>query len=113
MEVITGRKWRAKEAVDRAEATSRHNILVGTLATGRAGLGSIPARCYRNARGKDRQKLIQEEVEVEEVQRSRMFGMAKQEACTRWEQTHSRKDHLDRTLEDGATSLQVLGPACL
>lgn len=38
----TGRKWQAQEAVDQAEARSRHSVLVGTVAVGRAGLEVTP-----------------------------------------------------------------------
>lgn len=48
--VKTGRKWKAQEAVDRAEARLQHNILVGNTAVGRAGLGSFPKPRYDKAR---------------------------------------------------------------
>lgn len=41
--VKTGRKWQAQEAAARAEARLRHKTLVGTVATGRAGLGCFPS----------------------------------------------------------------------
>ncbi|XP_056127556.1 uncharacterized protein LOC130105540 [Rhinichthys klamathensis goyatoka] len=93
VEVRTGRKWRAQDAVERAEARLRHSTLVGTVATGRAGLGSNPKPCYSKARGKEKRKLIQEEVraEVEEARFSRVVGMSKQGAWTKWEQTAGRK----------------------
>lgn len=40
IEVRTGRKWRAAEAVDVAESRPRQRVLVGTVAQGRASLGS-------------------------------------------------------------------------
>lgn len=75
--------------MERAEARLRHSTLVGTVATGRAGLGSNPKPCYIKARGKEKRKLIQEEVlaEVEEARFSRVVGMSKQGAWTRWEKT--------------------------
>ncbi|XP_038147774.1 uncharacterized protein LOC119787807 [Cyprinodon tularosa] len=93
IEVRTGRKWRAKVAVERAEARLRHSTMVGTVATGRAGLGSNPKPCYNRVTGKDRRKLIQEEVraEVEEARFSRVVGMSKQGAWTKWEHVSSRK----------------------
>ncbi|XP_039504261.1 uncharacterized protein LOC120460516 [Pimephales promelas] len=93
VEVRTGRKWRAQDAVERAEARLRHSTLVGTVATGRAGFGSNPKPCYSKARGKEKRKLIQEEVraEVEEARFSRVVGMSKQGAWTKWEQTAGRK----------------------
>ncbi|CAJ1075238.1 LOW QUALITY PROTEIN: uncharacterized protein LOC109089580 [Xyrichtys novacula] len=93
VEVRTGRKWRAKDAVERAEARLQHSTLVGTVATGRAGLGSNPKPCYIKARGKERRRLIQDEVraEVEEARFSRAVGMSKQGAWTRWEHIAGRK----------------------
>ena len=52
--VKTGRKWQAQEAVSRAEARLRHKTLVGTVAMGRAGLGSFPKPRYDRARGKEK-----------------------------------------------------------
>lgn len=40
IEVRTGRKWRAQEAVDQAEVRLHHRMLVGAVALGRAGLGN-------------------------------------------------------------------------
>lgn len=51
--VKTGRKWRAQEAVTKAEARLRHKMLVGPLAIGRAGLGCFPKPRYDLARGKE------------------------------------------------------------
>ena len=80
--VRTGRKGRAQEAVERARARLWHSTLVGTVATGRAGLGSNPKPCYSRAREKEWRKLIQEEVhaEVEEARFSRSVGMSKEGA---------------------------------
>lgn len=56
--VKTGRKGHAQEAVARAEARLRHKTLVGTVATGRSGLGCFPKPHYDLARGKERHSLI-------------------------------------------------------
>ncbi|XP_015234767.1 PREDICTED: uncharacterized protein LOC107087608 [Cyprinodon variegatus] len=90
IEVRTGRKWLAKYAVERACVTAP---MVGTVAKGRAGLGSNLKPCYSRVTGKDRRKLIQEEVqaEVEEACFSSVVGMSKQEAWTKWEHVSSRK----------------------
>lgn len=75
------------------EARLWHKILLGAAATGRAGLGSIPTPCYSKARGKESRRLIQEEVqaEEEEIHLSRMVGMGKQGAWTKWEHAAGRK----------------------
>lgn len=63
------------------------NTLVGTVVIGRAGFGSISRLCYGKAKGKERQKLIQEKVhaEMEEACFSMMMGMCKQGTWTKWE----------------------------
>lgn len=62
IEVRTGRKWRAKEAVDQAESWLRHRELVGSVATRRVGQGSIPMTCYNKLKGKEKRDLVQKEV---------------------------------------------------
>ncbi|XP_061589349.1 uncharacterized protein LOC133454644 [Cololabis saira] len=93
IEVRTGRKWRAQEAVDQAESRLRHSELVGKVASGRAGLGSNPRPSYNKTQGKERRLLIQEEVRagVEEARCSRAVGMRQQGAWTRWEEAADRK----------------------
>ncbi len=58
IEVRMGSKWRAQEAVNQAEAQLRHSVLVGTVESGRAGLGCYQKPRYDKARGKDRCKLF-------------------------------------------------------
>ncbi|KAI4893046.1 hypothetical protein NFI96_026080, partial [Prochilodus magdalenae] len=88
IEVRTGRKWRAQEAVDQAEARLRHSVLVGTVAVGRAGIGNKPRPLYNQVQGK-----VQDEVRagVEEALTSQMVGMRQQGAWMRWEQALDRK----------------------
>ncbi|XP_035688709.1 LOW QUALITY PROTEIN: uncharacterized protein LOC118424272 [Branchiostoma floridae] len=91
--VRTGRKWKAQEAVDQAEARLRHSVLVGSVAVGRAGLGSCPKPRYDKVSGKEKRQKIQDEIRAgeEEDRRCRMVGMRKQGAWTRWEHADSRK----------------------
>ncbi|KAL0148307.1 hypothetical protein M9458_056369 [Cirrhinus mrigala] len=91
--VKTGRKWQAQEAVTKAEVRLRHKTLVGSVATGRAGFGCFPRPRYDLARGKERRRLIQDEIraEVEEERYTKMAGMSKQGAWTRWEQVDPRR----------------------
>ncbi|KAI4871604.1 hypothetical protein NFI96_026152, partial [Prochilodus magdalenae] len=93
IEVRTGRKWRAQEAVDQAEARLRHSVLVGTVAAGRAGLGNKPRPHYNQVQGKERHHLVQDDVQagVEEARTSKMVWMRKQAAWMRWEQALDRK----------------------
>lgn len=85
IEVRTGRKWRAAEAVDIAESRLRQRVLVGTVAQGRAGLGSGRTPRYDKVQGKERRSLILEEVRagVEEKRVIQMVGMRQQGAWTR------------------------------
>jgi len=93
IEVWTGRKWKAAEAVEVAESRLLHRTLVGTVARGRAGLGSSTTPCCGKAKEKRRRTLLQEEVRaaVEEERSGRVFGMRQQGAWTRWEQAAERK----------------------
>ena len=44
--VITGRKWKAKLAVENAEVALRIKEIIGTVANGKAGLGLNPQRWW-------------------------------------------------------------------
>ena len=91
--VRTGRKWSAEEGLETAESRLRHRVLVGTVATGRVGLGAIPQPRYGKAQGRDRRQLVLEEVHagIEEERTSRMVGMRQQGAWTRWESAMEKK----------------------
>ncbi len=66
--------------------------ILGTVVQGRVGLGSLRATRYDSASGKERQRLVQEEVRasVEEEQTSRAVAMRQQSAWVRWEQAMER-----------------------
>ena len=72
IQVRTGRKWRAEEAVQEADARLRHRSLVGVVTRGRAGLGSFPTP-QMNTRGKEGRRLVQEEVRAA-VEETRTVG---------------------------------------
>ncbi|MCI4390737.1 hypothetical protein PGIGA_G00126150 [Pangasianodon gigas] len=93
IEVRTGRKWKAEKAVEVAESRLRQKALVGTLATGRAGLAYVPKIQVSKARGKERHQLLQEEVRagLEEERVGRAVGLRQQGAWTRWESALQRK----------------------
>ena len=44
VQVNTGRKWSAAKAVDDAEASLRHKDIIGTVTSGRQGLGCLGER---------------------------------------------------------------------
>ncbi len=85
IEARTGRKWKAEKAVEVAESRLRQKALVGTVATGRGGLGYFPKTLVIQARGKQRHHLFQEEVraDVEEEQETRVVGLRQQGVWTR------------------------------
>lgn len=93
IEVRTGRKWRAAEAVDVAESRLRQRVLVGTVAQGRASLGSHRTPRYEKVQVEERRLLILEEVRagVEEKRPSQMVRMRQQWAWMGWEQAVERK----------------------
>ncbi len=89
---IVVRTGRTAEAGQQAETWLKHKSILGTVAQGRAGLGSIRATQYDSASGKERQRLVQEEVQasVEEEQTSRAVAMRQQGAWMKWEQAMER-----------------------
>ncbi len=90
--VRTGRKWRAAEAVQQAEIRLKHKAILGTVAQDRVRLGSLRATRYDSASGKERQRLVQEEVRasVEEERTNRAVAMRQQGAWMKWEQAMER-----------------------
>lgn len=68
-----GRKWQAEEEVEEAESCPRQKVLVGTMATRRAGLGYFPRTQVGKAQRKKRdpiQKDVQAGVDEEWVTRT-------------------------------------------
>ncbi|XP_051928401.1 uncharacterized protein LOC127604984 [Hippocampus zosterae] len=92
IQVRTGRKWRAEEAVEEADARLRHRCLTGVVTRGRAGLGSFPSP-QLNTKGMEGRRLVQDEVRaaVEYTRTCKAVGMKQQGAWTRWENAVERK----------------------
>ena len=93
VEIRTGRKWKATKELQVAEERLKQKAMVGVVAKGTAGLGYFPTTQVSQAKGKDRRRLIQEEVRkgVEEDRLCKMVGLAQQGAWTKWEDTIQRK----------------------
>lgn len=70
----TRRKWKTQEAVDKAESRLHHRALVGSVAIGQVGLGSISTTSYSNLKGKQKHNLVQRKVRAgtEEERTSQM-----------------------------------------
>lgn len=93
VDVKTGRKWRAEAAAEGAEVQLQHKVLVGAVAKGKFGLGSLEVPHFNKAQGRERRQLIQDYIRavVEEERMSRAVAMRQQGAWTRWEQVMERK----------------------
>lgn len=78
-----------EKAVQVAESRLRQKALVGTLATGRAGLGYFPKIQVGRAQDKEWHHLLQEEVQtgVKDRQICMVVGLCQQRAWTRLEST--------------------------
>lgn len=89
-----------------AESWLHHSVLVRAVTRGRAGLGTFSTPRYDTAKGKERWRLVQEEVRaaVEKERSSRAAGMRQQGACM-WEQV------VDRTVL--WTDLWQMEPHCI
>ena len=68
--VITGRKWKAKIAVENAESALRTKEIIGTVANRKVGLGLHPQRWWSKEYTLNRRKMVSEEIHhLEEVRR--------------------------------------------
>ena len=56
LSVITGRKWKAKIAVENAESALRIKEIIGTMANGKAGLGLHPQHWWSKESTANRRK---------------------------------------------------------
>ena len=68
--VITGRKWKAKLAVENAKSARRMKEIIGTVANANAGLGLHPQRWWSKEYTAKRRKMVSEEIQnLEEIKR--------------------------------------------
>ena len=90
--VITGRKWKAKIAVENAESALRMKEIIGTVANGKTGLRLHPQRWWSKESTANRRKMESEEIHhLEEVWRfATAVGQRKQDAWTKWENSKDR-----------------------
>ena len=93
IEIRTGRKWKAEDAVAEAESRLRHQDIVGTVAHGRLGLGCVTRSSWKSANTAERRKLVQEEVRKmeEESRQAHAVTMRKQGSWLHWEAALTRK----------------------
>ena len=90
--VLTGRKWKAKIAVENAESALRMKEIIGTVANGKAGPSLHPRRWWSKESTANRRKMVLEEIHhLEEVRRfATAVGQRKQGAWTKWENAKDR-----------------------
>ena len=90
--VITGRKWKAKVAVENAESALRMKEIIGTVANGKVGLALNPQRWWSKESTANRRKMMSGEIHhLEEVRRfATTVGQRKQGAWTKWESAKDR-----------------------
>ena len=108
--VKTGRKWCAKEAVQRAEARLQHSVIVGNVAVGRAGLGQYHRPQYGKASDKEKRKMVQDEIrkEEEEFRKIKAVTMSHQGAWTKWEGIEEKKISWTELWKADYTRIQFL-----
>ncbi len=109
VKVGKGRKWCAHEAVEWVEGRLRHSILVGTVATDHAGLGSSTTPPFSKTRGKDNHKRILKEPRRRKLASVWCWAWASREPGPSGNSSR-QQDHLGGALEGGSISLQTLGP---
>jgi hypothetical protein len=87
VKILTGRKWKAEEAVKDAESRLRHSDIVGTVTEGRLGLGCVTRSQWSKAGQKVRRTLIQSEVRrtEEEHRQTKAAALGKQGRWLNWE----------------------------
>jgi len=92
VEIRTGRKWRAQEAVDAAEASLKLGDVVGTVTYGRMGLGCVTRAMWKKATLQDKRGLVQDEVRkvAEEERQARAAALRKQGRWLNWEGVKAR-----------------------
>ena len=60
--IITGRKWDTKYAVETAESSLKMKEVIGSLATGRAGLGLHPQKWWSKETTKNKRIMVSGEI---------------------------------------------------
>lgn len=86
IEVRTGRKWSVTKAVEQAESSLQHQVIVGATNKGREGLGHGQQPRWDKADSQERRSMIQQEIRrTEESSRSaRSVQMGQQGSWNRW-----------------------------
>ena len=93
IDLNTGRKWLAQNALEEAEARLRHSDIVGTVTHGRLGLGIITRSQWRTATDSQRREMVQKEVrqQEEETRKTKAVSLKTQGCWLRWEGIRGKK----------------------
>lgn len=110
IEVQTGRKWKANEAVQEAQERLRHKDIVGNVCTGRQGIGVMTRASWAKANQKERSQLVQAEVRSrqEEDRQVKAAGMSKQGAWLNWESVMHRRITWNELMAMDKSSIKFL-----
>ena len=60
--IMSGRKWNAKYAVETAEFSLKMKEVIGSVATGKAGLGLHPQQWWSKEIIKNKRRIVSEEI---------------------------------------------------
>ena len=90
--VITGRKWKAKIAIENVDSALRMQEIIGSVANGKVGLGLHPQRWWSKESTTNRRKMVSEEIHHHEEVRccATAERQKKQSAWTKWENAKDR-----------------------
>lgn len=92
IEIRTGRKWSASQAVAQAESQLKLKDVMGTTQVGRQGLGITKRKQWSTANDQEKRSMIQEEIRYmeEEGRKAKAVAMGSQGAWTKWATTNRK-----------------------
>ena len=90
--IITGRKWNAKYEGETTESSLKMKEVIGSVATGRAGLGLHPQWWWSKETINNKRRMVSEEIHHFEESKRLLIAVAqpKQGSWTRWKNTKDR-----------------------
>lgn len=93
VEVKTGRKWNVSKSVREAESRLQHSDIVGTVTSGKQGLGCVTRSSWKAADVRERRELVQRELRKgeEEDRHAKAVTMKNQGSWLNWEKAKDRK----------------------
>ena len=96
--IITSQKWNAKYAKETAESSLKMKEVIGSVATGRAGLFLYPQWWWSEETIKNKRRMVLKE--IHHFEESKRLAIAvkqpKQGAWTRWKKHQGQDHHMQR-----------------